>query len=118
MGFFRKAFKGFSADDPPRTDCEPEDWEVFWKYEFLIFTMYCPDLRQIKDKGVSIAVAAGVRSEDANYAVSTFPQAEIMGCPRLMFPGNHAGFEMEPEVFAKALLEAFEMMEKKKGADS
>ena len=36
-----------------------------------------------------------------------------MGCPSLMFPGNHAGFEMAPEVFAKALLHAFEMMEKK-----
>ena len=118
MAFFRKAFRGFSADDPPRSDCEPQDWDAFWQYEFMIWLLYCPDLRQIKQKKVSIAVAAGAKSEDANYARSTFPQADIMGCPRLMFPGNHAGFEVEPEVFSKALLDAFEMMEKKKkGAD-
>jgi hypothetical protein len=76
--------------------------------------MYCPDLRQIRDKGVSIAVAAGVKSEGANYALSTFPQVEIMDCPRLVFPGNHAGFEREPEPFAKALLEAFDMLERRK----
>jgi hypothetical protein len=78
-----------------------------------------PSTGQIKEKGVSIAVAAGVKSEDANYALSTFPQAQIMGCPMLMFPGNHARFEMEPKVFSKALLEAFEMMERKnKGPSS
>lgn len=113
MGIPRKAFRGFKADDPPRSDCAPEDREVFFRYEFQIFTLYCPDLRQIREKGASIAVAAGVKSEDANYAVSTFPQAEILGCPRLVFPGNHAGFEMEPEVFSKALLDAFAMLEKR-----
>ena len=71
--FFRTAFKGFSAADPPRTNCEPKDWEVFWQDEFLIFTMYCPDQRQIKEKGVWIAVATGWKSEDANYSLSTLP---------------------------------------------
>lgn len=88
---------------------------MFWRYEFLVFTTSCPDLRQIMDKGVPIAVAAGAKSEDANYALSTFPQAEIMGCPRQVFPGNDAEFEMEPESFAEALLEACEMLERRKG---
>lgn len=37
-----------------------------------------------------------------------------MGCPRLVFPGNHAEFEMEPEPFAEVLLEAREMLEERK----
>jgi hypothetical protein len=87
----------------------------FWWYEFLVFTTYCPDLRQLRDKGVSIAVAAGAKSEDPNHVLSTFPQAGIMGCPRLVFPGNDAESEMEPEPFAEALLEACEMLERRKG---
>lgn len=61
-----------------------------------------------------IAVVAGVKSEIANYGLSTFPQVEIIGRSRLMFPGNHARFNMEPKVFSKALLEAFEIIESKK----
>ena len=113
MDAFRSEFRGFSPDDPPRSDCEPEDWAMFWHFEFLVFTIFGPDLRKIKDNGVSIAVAAGVKSGDAFYARSTFPQAEIIGCPRLMFPGNHGGFEMEPKEFAESLLDAFKLMEKK-----
>ena len=75
------------------------------------FTIYCPDMRKIVKKGVSIAVAAGEKSRDAFYARTTLPQAEILLCPRFVLPGHHSGYEAEPAEFAPKLIEAFKHME-------
>lgn len=35
----------------------------FFKYEYLQFTIYCPDLRRAKENGVSIAATVGEKSQ-------------------------------------------------------
>lgn len=80
-------------DDPPRTDCSPEDWENTFRYEFVAAMLYTPDLRRVRSNGASIAVARGVKSEDACYATGAVPQSDIMDCPLLIFPGHHTAFE-------------------------
>ncbi|CAM1503156.1 Fc.00g079320.m01.CDS01 [Cosmosporella sp. VM-42] len=102
---FQTEMKGYQ-NSPPLSRPSPEDGRNFWENEFLTFTIYCPDLRQIRDNKVSIAVAAGEKSKDAFYARTTIPQAEILQCPRFMFPGHHNGYESEPVEFAPKLLAA------------
>lgn len=77
--------------------------------------LHRPNFKNILDKKVSIAVAAGERSKDASFARTTFPQADYLGCPRFVMPGNHSGFDGEPEAFAEKLIEAFDSMDKKRG---
>ena len=102
---FQTEMKGYE-NSPPLTLVEPENMDNFWKNEFMQFTIYCPDLRKIVKNGVSIAVAAGVKSADAFYARTTFPQAEILQCPRFELPGHHSGYEVEPAAFATELIDA------------
>jgi hypothetical protein len=74
------------------------------------FTIYCPDIKKIVENRVSIATAAGWKSEDAFYARTTIHQAEILKCPRFMFPGHHNGYEEHPAPFAEALIDAFDSL--------
>jgi len=101
-------------DDEVLTLAEPENGDNFWTNEFLQFTIYMPDLRKIVGNGVSIAVAAGLKSKDAFYARATVKQAEILGCERFMLPGHHSAFDTEPEPFAAKLVEAFGVMERRR----
>lgn len=110
---FRTEMKGYE-DYPPRALPNPENMDNFWANEFMQFTIYCPDLRKIVDNRISISVIAGEKSRDAFYARTTFPQSEILGCPRYVLPGNHSGYELEPETFAPELLKAFNDMESRK----
>ncbi|SLM35687.1 Alpha/Beta hydrolase fold [Lasallia pustulata] len=115
-----------AAGESFRTEMKgDEDWQSgalsnlknmdnFWANEFMQFTIYCPDLRKIVDNKVSISVAAGEKSRDAFYARTTFPQSEILACPRYVLPGNHSGYEHEPATFAPELLKAFNDMESRK----
>ncbi|KAJ6083983.1 hypothetical protein N7486_010783 [Penicillium sp. IBT 16267x] len=91
-------------------DAALQDWRNFWEYEFLQFTIYCPDLRRIVENRVKIGVAAGVKSEDVFYARTTFPQAEILACPRFLLPGHHSGFEAEPKLFAVELVKVLRVL--------
>ena len=111
-----KFFKQLKGDKilPRKSVPDAEDSENFWAREYLQFTIYCPDLRKIVENGVSIAVAAGRLSADAFYARTTVPQAEILGCERFLLPGNHNGYDYEPEAFAAALVDAYKRMEKAK----
>ena len=110
---FRTAMKGFEDSPPPLTSPSTADWHNFWQNEFLLFTIYCPDLRQIVMNNVSICVAGGEKSLDAFYARTTFPQSEILGCPRFILPGHHQGYEAEPSAFAIRLLAALESLAEK-----
>ena len=110
---FTTALKGY-ADGEALNVTEPQNAELFWKFEFMQFTIYCPDLRKIVENKVSIAVAAGRTSEDAFYARTTFPQSEILGCPRIMMPGHHSGFDAQPEEFATSLIDTLDMLAKRK----
>ena len=107
---FRTEMKGFE-DSPPLSLPSIEDGQNFWENEFMQFTIYCPDLRQIVRNQVSIAVAAGAKSQDAFYARTTEPQSEILHCPRFLLPSHHTGYEAEPGLFAVELLRAFAEME-------
>jgi hypothetical protein len=93
---------------------EPENVVNWFENEFLQFTIWCPDLRVIAKNGVSVAVAAGKASADAFYARTTVLQAEILGCPRLVLPGNHTAFENTPEPFAEVLLDGFGKLRERK----
>ena len=110
---FTTELKGYGEDEALNLT-EPQNAELFWKFEFMQFTIYCPDLRKIVENKVSIAVAAGRKSEDAFYARTTIPQSEILGCPRIMMPGHHSGFDAQPEEFAAAMLDTLEMLAKRK----
>ncbi|EXJ86907.1 hypothetical protein A1O3_03861 [Capronia epimyces CBS 606.96] len=110
---FRTEMRGYE-NSPPLSLPHPDNLEKFWRYEFLQFTIYCPDLTRIVRNGVSIGVAAGLKSADAFYARTTFPQAEILQCPRFEFPGHHGGYESEPALFAPALIDAFAQLEERK----
>lgn len=108
---FNTQMKGYE-NTPPLSSPSDADRENFWTNEIVQFSTYCPDLSRIVDNHVSILVAAGVKSADAAYARTTFKQADILGCPRLMFPGHHMAFESEPAAFAAELLKAYEQMER------
>ncbi len=85
----------------------------WFQNEFLVMTLYCPDLRKIVQNKVSVAVMAGEKSKDAFYARTTIGQAEAMQCPRVVVPGNHFGFDFEAEAFAPVLIETMELLEKR-----
>ncbi|KAJ6078528.1 hypothetical protein N7467_008281 [Penicillium canescens] len=103
---FRTEMKGFE-NSPPLAEPSHEDGKNFWENEYLLFTIYCPDLKKIVQNQVSIAVAAGIKSADAFYARTTFRQSRILNCPRFMFPGHHLGYQVEPDLFATELIKAF-----------
>lgn len=111
---FRTHMKGYEGEGLQLESPSLADMENFWQYEFLIFTIYCPDLRPIVENKVSIAVFAGEKSDDAFYARTTFPQAKILSCPRFLVPGHHGGYEAEPAAFSRALLSAFHEMEERR----
>ena len=109
---FRPNFIGY--DDLPRLGGGAEgDEERFLKYELLPLSLYTPDLRRVKESGVSVAFTYGKLSCDASYVRSTIELASILGCQRYLVPGNHTGFRYEPEAFAAEILKIFVSMEEK-----
>ena len=112
-------FKGYNDPDIPKpTPAPPQNGINFFENDYLIGSMYNPDLRKIVRNKVSVGVLAGKRSEDAFYARSTVEQAEILGCPRMVVPGHHAGFEVEAAEFAPALQEMVAKLEGARKGDS
>ena len=113
-------FKGYNDPDIPKPTPAPSQNLVnFIENDFLIGSTYNPDWRKIIRGRVSVGVLAGKRSEDAFYARATIEQAEILGCPRMIVPGRHAGFEVEAAEFAPALKEMIEKLEEaRKSSDS
>ena len=77
----------------------------FFEYEFTIFTIYTPNLVKLRENNVSMVVVAGEESKDAWYARTTIVQAEMIGCPRIMWPGAHTVYKIKPHVFVEALLD-------------
>lgn len=113
---FHPHFPGYDDVDPPlprKGGAAKGDDGRFLKYELLSFFSYVPDLRRVRENGVSVAVAYGKLSGDAWFARATIEAASILGCQRYLLPGNHTGFRYEPEVFAGELLKIFGEMEEK-----
>lgn len=89
------------------------DEERFLKYELFPFSMYTPDLRRVRENGLSVAFAYGKLSRDASYVRSTIELAAILGCQRYQVPGNHTGYRYEPEAFAVEVLKIYAELEEK-----
>lgn len=113
MKMFLSILRGFDPRNPPQTHVPVEDWEYFWRYEWVLVMLYSADLAKVRRNGISIAVAQGADSGDASYAWTSIPQSEVMDCPRLVFPGYHAAFENRPEEFAKAMMDGFHLLEER-----
>jgi pimeloyl-ACP methyl ester carboxylesterase len=112
---FDKGFRGFGEEGVPLTTAaEPENGINFWENEFLVALSYCPDLRRIVENGTSVGVVAGKRSGDAWYSRTTIEQEKILGCLRMVVPGHHQGFEVETEVFAPALVDMLDKLERRR----
>jgi hypothetical protein len=63
---------------------------------------------------VSIAVATCENCKDAFYGQMAVEQEGILNCPRLVFPGGHQGFDSQAKQFSQVLVEALDMLEKKR----
>jgi len=121
---FDTKFIGFGEPGVPATSGQGAENEVnFWENEFLVVSMYTPDLRKLVLNGTSVGVMAGERSRDAWYARTTIEQEKIinnhpqtpkLGCLRMVVPGHHQGFEVETEAFAPYFVEMIETLEKRR----
>jgi hypothetical protein len=56
----------------------------------------------------------GVRCKDAFYARAVEEQAKVLGCPKMLVPGHHQGFEVETELFLPSFLEMLDTLEKRR----
>ena len=79
--------------------------DYFFKYEFLVFHIYTPNLNQCRVSGVPIATVEGKESKGIFHATSAQVQSDILGCRHVVWPGAHAPFMTIPEVFAEKLHE-------------
>ncbi|KAK3901327.1 hypothetical protein C8A05DRAFT_34998, partial [Staphylotrichum tortipilum] len=84
--------------------------------EFEVLLGYLPNLWRLVENGTSVGVMRGVRCKDAFFARAVEEQARILGCPKMLVPGHHQGFEVETEEFLPCLLEMLETLEKKRAA--
>jgi pimeloyl-ACP methyl ester carboxylesterase len=112
-GEFGEKLVGY--DDKGLPACaKPEEGNVvnFWENEFLVLLGYVPNLWRIREKGTRVGVMRAVRCRDAFYARAVEEQAKILGCPKMLVPGHHQGFEVEVDEFLPAFLEILETLEK------
>lgn len=100
-----------SENFPTRKRGTPEDITKFFESEFMAFALFCPDLGRVVRNQVKIVVATGERSADVWYARTTLEHRKMLGCKHWDFPGNHAGFELEPEEFGRMLVGVLDGME-------
>ena len=112
---FDEKFIGFGEEGVPATSGQGKENEKnFWENEFLVISMYTPDLRRLVENGTSVGVMAGRRSRDAWYARTTVEQEKVLNCERMVVPGHHQGFEVETEAFTPCLLEMIGVLEKRR----
>lgn len=77
----------------------------FFEYEYTVFTIYTPNMAKLRENAVSMAVIAGEESKEAYYARTTLVQAEMLGCPRFVWPGAHTFYKLFPSEFVVVLLD-------------
>ena len=112
---FERNFQSLGEDEiPAHSSPSPENVVNFFENEFLLGAMYCPDLRKLVKNKISTGVLAGKRSGNSISAEATLYQAELLGCERMVVPGNHFGFEVEAVEFAPAMMEMVDLLQKKK----
>lgn len=114
---FGKGLIGYDDEGIPKTvSPPPENPKNFWDHEFPVLLGYSPNLWRVIEHGTSIGVMRGVRCKDAFFARAVEEQAKILGCPKMMVPGHHQGFEVETEAFVPCLLEMLDVLEKKRSS--
>lgn len=114
---FGEKLIGYDDEGIPRPMApEPENVRNFWENEFPTLLGYMPNLWRLKENRTSIGVMRGVRCRDAFYARATEEQAKILGCPRMVVPGHHEGFQVEIKEFLPYFLEMLDTLEKKRSS--
>ena len=106
---------GYDDEGIPKT-VPPEEGNPrnFWENEFEVLVGYLPNLWRVVENGTSVGVMRGVRCKEAFYARAVEEQAKVLGCPKMVVPGHHQGFEVETEAFLPCLLEMLETLERKR----
>ena len=94
---------------------EPHRLDYFFRYEFLVFHIYTPNLHRIRTSGVPIATAEGEESKGVFHATSARVQSEILHCTHVIWPGAHAPFVTDPTMFAVELHKTLEILRKQRG---
>lgn len=114
---FGEKLIGYGDEGIPKTvPPEPENPKNFWDNEFPILLGYLPNLWRVVENKTSIGVMRGVRCKDAFFARAVEEQAKVLGCPKMLVPGHHQGFEVETKEFLPCFLEMLDTLEKKKSS--
>jgi hypothetical protein len=79
--------------------------EFFLEFEVPPFSRYVPDAAALKGSATRIVPAAGVASEGEPPARAAYAVGGLLGVPTATFPGDHGGFGLEVEAFARKLHE-------------
>ncbi|MCJ1301137.1 hypothetical protein MMC08_003936 [Hypocenomyce scalaris] len=116
---FRSGVTGKPAEPVPATDSskapQPHRLDYFFRYEFIVFHIYTPNLTRIRASDVFIATVEGVESKGVFHAKSAQVQSEILGCTHVTWPGAHAPFVTDPEMFAEELHKTLEILTDQRG---
>ncbi|KAL2786094.1 Alpha/Beta hydrolase protein [Aspergillus keveii] len=104
---FRETVAGRPIAGPPpssevnvrNSEVEPHRLDYFLKNEFLVLSIFTPNLEQVKAGRVSVATVEGSASGDMFYAKAARAQAEVLGCPHFVWDGGHEPFQTNPEEF-------------------
>jgi pimeloyl-ACP methyl ester carboxylesterase len=80
--------------------------EFFFAFEVPPFARYVPDAAALGAGGTRVVPAVGAGSGDEPPARAAYAVGGLLGVPVATFPGDHGGFGMEVEAFARALHEA------------
>lgn len=114
---FGSAITGVDDKESPAVEVEmmtEENAKNFWENEALVGLAYAPNLRWIVENETSVAVMVGAKSGDGMIPTAVLEQERILGCLRVVAPGNHQEFETESKVFAPILRKLIDDLEKKK----
>ena len=79
------------------------DDELFFLRMLKPFLRWVPDIEALRAGSCRVVIAVGETSGGEIAPRSTLALAERLGTPAIPFPGDHAGFMAEPEVFATAV---------------
>ena len=113
-------FFGMNALDgeaPPEAEMPPQaaetmgrvmgNFEYWLAHGMIPLSTFHPDVEVLRAGGPEIVVAVGEGSEGQPIAEMTQALARSLGVETMTFPGDHFGFEADPEGFATALRAAF-----------
>jgi len=77
--------------------------EFFMEFEVPPFARYTPDVDALKSGSSRVVPAAGTVSADEPPARAAYAVGGALGLPVAVFPGDHGGFGLEVEGFARTL---------------